>query len=135
MLLRQTVAQILPWSEYGANPRCEECHFFFDQGEPFYGHLVQLLENEKAKKIAYQLRRITSRTEADMRRVPALQLADLLAWSHSHKLDENKPEWHERILASSLQTQWVDESTITNNFPDHQRGWNSWGLPKRRATP
>jgi hypothetical protein len=134
MLLRQTVGQILPWAQYGADPPCEECHFFFDQGEPFYGHLVQLLQNKKAMKVAYNLKRITSRTETDMRRTPALQLADLLAWSHGHKLDENKPEWHESILASGFQRQWVDEITITNTLPDQQREWNSWGLPKRRAT-
>ncbi len=77
MCLRRSVAQILPWSYYGANPPCDECHFIFDQGEPFYGHLVQLLENKKARKDAKELERITSRTEANMRRYPALQLADL----------------------------------------------------------
>lgn len=134
MLLRQSVAQILPWSEYGANPRCRECHFFFDQGEPYYGHLVQLLESKKAMNDARELKRITGRTEADMRRVSALQLADLLAWSYSHKFDENKPDWHESILASGFQSQWVDETTIRNNLPDSQRKWNSWGLTKRRAS-
>lgn len=132
--LRQTLAQILEWSEHGANPRCDECHFFFDQGEPFYGHLVQLLQNKKAKRDALSLERITSRTETDMRRVPALQLADLLAWSQGHKMDEDKPEWHERILASGFSRHWIDRITSADTMPDQQAIWNSWGLPKHRAT-
>ncbi|MGA3055136.1 MAG: hypothetical protein ABSD63_13075 [Candidatus Korobacteraceae bacterium] len=132
--LRQALAKVLKWSERGANPRCDECHLFFDQGEEFYGHLVQLLQSKKAKKDADALNRITSRTEADMRRVAALQLADLIAWCHSHKLDENKPEWHKAILNSGIQVHWADKAAFASGMPDQQEIWKSWNLPRHKPT-
>ena len=134
LALRETLVRLLEWSEKGANPRCDECHLFFDQGEEFFGHLQHLMQNKKAKKDAASLNRITSRTEADMRRVPALQLADLIAWCHGHKLDENKPAWHEAILNSGIHGQWADGTALASGLQDQQEIWKSWNLPPRRPT-
>lgn len=133
VLLRQTLAFLLPWSREDANPPCDECHCTFDQGEPFYGHLDDVMTRRKALQDAPLLSSITSRTKANMRRVPALQLADLLAWSHGHKLDENKPQWHESILKAGFLREWYDRSTI-KILPDQQAVWLTWKVNRRRPT-
>lgn len=135
VLLRQSLALLLPWSRQGADPPCDECHCTFDQGEPFYGHLDDVMTRKKARQDAHALSSITSRTQANMRRVPALQLADLLAWSQSHKLDENKPQWHESILKADFAKEWHDRTTFWNHsLPDQQAVWNTWKVNRRRAT-
>ncbi len=63
--LRQALGEVLLWSENQA--ACKECHLFFDQGEPFYGHLCQLLQNKVATRTAYLLNKITHHSESDMR--------------------------------------------------------------------
>jgi hypothetical protein len=134
LLLRQTLALLLPWSQRGADPPCDECHCIFDQGEPFYGHLDDIITRKKALQDAPLLAHITSRTKANMRRTPALQLADLLAWCESHKLDTNKPQWHESILGSDVQREWYDRTNLGNNAPDQQKVFRSWKVNRRRPT-
>jgi hypothetical protein len=52
----------------------------FDQGEPFHGHVLERWKHpkEKGKPLYKGIRAVT---EADMRFVPGLQMADMLAWS------------------------------------------------------
>jgi len=133
VLLRQALSLVLPWSQLGADPPCDECHCIFDQGEPFYGHLDDVMTRKKALQDATLLARITSRTKANMRRVPALQLADLLAWSQTHKSDENKPEWHDSILKADFAREWFDRTTM-KTLPDQQEIWKSWKVNRRRPT-
>jgi hypothetical protein len=133
VLLRQTLTHLLPWSQLGADPPCDECHCTFDQGEPFYGHLDDILTRKKAKQDATLLANITSRTKANMRRVPALQLADLLAWSQSHKFDENKPAWLEGILKADCDREWFDRDSI-KSLPDQQAVWKTWKVNRRSPT-
>ena len=134
LLLRQALTCLLPWSRQGADPPCDECHCIFDQGEPFYGHLDDVMTRKKALKDATLLANITSRTQANMRRVPALQLADLLAWCESHKLDKDKPHWHQLVLSLDVQREWYDKTNLGDNAPDQQKVWESWKVNRRRPT-
>ena len=129
--LRQVLAEVIPWSFEQA--ACEQCHFFFDQGEPFYGHLCQLLQSKKALRDADALRRITHRTESDMRYVPALQLADLYAWGQSHRNSVFKT-WHEGLLKTWFFWQWIDKTNLHHGDPVQQATWSTWKLPKRKPT-
>lgn len=129
--LRQALSQVLPWSFEQA--ACEQCHFFFDQGEPFYGHLCQLLQNKQALKVATALRRITHISESDMRHVPALQLADLYAWCQSHRNSAFKP-WHLELLKTWFLWEWIDKNNLNSGDPAQQTTWSSWNLPKRKKT-
>lgn len=131
-LLRQVLTEVLPWSMDQA--ACDQCHFFFDQGELFYGHLVHLLENKKARKDATALNRITSRTEVDMRVVPALQLADLYAWGQCHRNSEWKPIWLQSLLETHFRWQWIDRTNLHLIDQQQQAVWLSWNLPRRKAT-
>lgn len=130
--LRQSLSEVLPYSIEQA--ACDQCHLFFDQGEPFYGHLKQLKENKKAAKEATALSRITHYSESDMRCVPALQLADLYAWGQSHRQLKFKPAWLDFLLRTWFLWSWIDESNIHQVDSKSQAMWSSWKLPKRRAT-
>jgi ferredoxin len=46
--LRQAIPYVLQWCDEQA--ACDQCHCFFDQGEPFYGILKQLQENKNVLK-------------------------------------------------------------------------------------
>ena len=130
--LRQVLADVLPWSFEQA--ACDKCHFFFDQGEPFYGHLCQLLQNKKALKDASALQRIADSTEADMKFTPALQLADLYAWGQSHRHSERQPEWLASLLKTWFLWYWIDKTNLHFGDEKHQAVWSSWSLPKRSRT-
>jgi hypothetical protein len=134
ILFRQALSMVMEWSRLGANPPCDECHFIFDQGEPFYGHLDDILTRKKSLKDAASLAMITSRTKANMRRVPALQLADLVAWCEIHKMDTDKAQWHKSVLSLDVQREWYDRTNLWNVQPDQQAIWESWKVNKRRPT-
>jgi hypothetical protein len=130
--LRQALAEVLPWSFEQA--ACDQCHFFFDQGEPFYGHLKQLLESKKALKDATALRRISHYSESNMRCVPALQLADLYAWGQSHRHSKWKPDWLQSLLKTWFLWQWIDKTNLQQSDHKDQAIWSTWNLPKRART-
>lgn len=127
--LRQALGEVLLWSENQA--ACKQCHLFFDQGEPYYGHLCQLLQNKKALKSAWLLNKITQKSEADMRVTPGLQLADLYAWSQCNRLSEWNPIWRQKLLRSHFRWQWIDRTNIHDVNQDHQTEWLRWNLPRR----
>jgi len=114
-------------------------HFYyliFDQNEPFKRHIDARQRNKRAKKhLESILGRITSVTEADMRDVPALQMADLFAWCYSHKRKEPHHEWQKRILGHE---NWVDDrfgyDALVKIKPGVAGLVNSWGLPPGRPT-
>ncbi len=85
---------------YGLMTGHHKFKFFFDQGEPFYGHLYDRVGNKKAKKAAPDFQSVQLE-EANMREVPALQAADLLAWAinRRHKDGTARFEWQKRLLA------------------------------------
>jgi hypothetical protein len=131
-LMRQTLGETVLWSLDQA--ACDQCHYFFDQGEPFYGHLCQLLQNKEAMKTAHLMKKITFRTEADMRLVPALQLADLYAWAQCNRNDPWNPVWKEKLLRSHFRWQWIDKTNIRDVDTREQAEWLRWKLPKRAVT-
>jgi hypothetical protein len=111
-------------------------HLIFDQNEPFKKHVVHRQENKKARKHLTQIvNRITSITEADMREVPALQMADLFAWSYSHKMQEPHHSWQERLL---LHRSWVDDwyeyDALVQIRPGIADLVKSWNIPRGRRT-
>ena len=131
-MLRQILHEVLLWSDNQA--QCDQCHFFFDQGEPFYGLLHQLMQSRKAAKTATKLQKITHRSESDMRYVPALQLADLYAWAQCNRSSDWNPVWKKKLLASHFQWWWIDKTNIRNIHEENQAEWLRWNLPKHSAT-
>jgi hypothetical protein len=130
--LRQALPELLNWCKDQA--ACEHCHCFFDQGEPFYGILSQILQSKQAIRDAWLLKMITHRSESDMRFVPALQLADLYAWCQSHRNSTWQPKWKAKLLRTHFRWQWLDKSNLDNVEPGSQEVWRSWNLPKLAST-
>jgi hypothetical protein len=130
--LRQALPDVLNWCQDQA--ACKHCHCFFDQGEPFYGILSQIMQSKKAMRDAWLLEIITHRSESDMRCVPALQLADLYAWCQSHRNSDWQPRWKMKLLRTHFSWQWMDRSNFDNVELGSQAVWRSWNLPKLART-
>jgi len=130
--LRQAISVVIEWSEEQA--ACEECHCIFDRGEPFYGHLVHLLESRKARKDATLLQKISFPIEAISARTPALQLADLYAWCQGHRNAPDQPKWHSKILKTHFRWLWIDGTNVQDIDRASQDVFLTWKLPKRKAT-
>ena len=99
--------------EYGAN----WFHFVFDQNEPFLGHIKDRRENKKARRDLEPINtRVTSLIEADMRRVPALQVADIFAWCVTNKLRTSRHRWQNRILRLTT-NDWLTYDILVSPRP------------------
>jgi hypothetical protein len=112
------------------------CHLVFDQHERFMRHVIDRQTNPKARKeLGPIVDRITSVISTDMRRVPALQMADLFAWSYSHKNVKPHHEWQKKLLAHR---QWVDDwygyDALVKLIPGVASRVRSWGLPPHKPT-
>jgi hypothetical protein len=131
-LIRQAIGDALVWGKDKAS--CDEIHCFFDQGEPFYGYLVNILESKRASKDAWLLKTIKSRTETSSREAPALQLADLFAWVECHWNDHWNPKWKQAIMRLPIWKERYDKSNLHDINHEHQAAWKTWKIPKRAAT-
>ena len=108
-------------------------HLYFDQGEPFFGHIYDRRHNKKSKKAITLMDRVTHLGESDMRMVPALQVADLLAWCINHN-DNVRREWHGRLHGLTWRSLYLDEAMLLNPINEIPQIIRSWNLPKRRPT-
>lgn len=111
----------------------QKFQLFFDQGEPFYGHAHDRRTNRRSRKIDQIWKKVTHLGESDMREVPALQAADLLAWSVNHKYTDGVTrDWQKRILAIDRDEEWFDHRRLLR---PHREGLDivrAWKLPRRR---
>jgi len=116
-------------------------HFFeliFDRGEPFYGQINNRLINRSfrtgMKKTGIDIQRRFSWRKADMRDVPALQAADLVAWGVGHRNDV-RADWHRHLLDMRTESEMLDDAALSKpdmfavNFIKHCR------LPPSKPTP
>jgi hypothetical protein len=121
-----------------ARGKAQGAHFYhltFDQGEPFMGHVQDRRNNKKAR---YHLKPIAdgivSITEANMRVVPALQMADVFAWSYSHKKTIAN-DWQQTLLEHAKWVDdWYDYKAIAKVIPGVADLVRSWKLPPRKPT-
>lgn len=133
MCLRQVVSSVIWWAR--AKAMCEECSFYFDQGEPFLGHLIQIMNSRKAMRDAPALAMITHKGDADMRRTPALQMADLYAWCVCHRNDTQTPDWLKKLLTEDYYLEHFDkDSMISGKIPEAKTTFKSWNTPRRAHT-
>ncbi len=131
-ILRHCIANVVWWAQHKAS--CSECSLFFDQGEPFLGILIQIMQSKKAMRDAPALAMITSKGDADSRKVPGLQLADLYAWCVSHRLTEWHPEWLKTLLSDDYQLNHYDSTVISDVDTQAIQTFESWKVPRRSRT-
>jgi hypothetical protein len=107
-------------------------HFTFDQGEPFRGHAEDRRRNKNARKEFPSLGRISSIKEGDMRSCLPLQLADLFAWSVSHKKKKPYFSWQRRVLAVHRMDDWLEYRHLINPVKRAVDLVEQWRLPRRK---
>ena len=104
---------------------------YFDQGEPFYGHVYDRRHNKKSKKDIDLMKRVVHLGESDMRVVPALQVADLFAWCINHN-DDVRRNWHHHLHSLSWASLFLDYDLLQNPTPGVLERFAMWKLPRRR---
>ena len=107
---------------------------FFDQGEHFRGHIVDRVESKRVKKDSPGLSNIVHIGESDMREVPALQVADLLAWAVNswHRDKRVTHDWQRRLLAIDREREVFDYARLCKPNLDNLKVVKSWKLPTRK---
>jgi hypothetical protein len=128
----QAVYDCMKWGFDGLG--AQNIHLYFDQGEPFRGHICDRANHRKVLKQLPFLSRVTRIVDLDMRVTPALQFADLLAWSVSHKQDV-RTGWHQRLLKNPHEEYLVGYEQLVNPLPEAVEFVKKWKLPKRGNHP
>jgi hypothetical protein len=123
---------------WGGKVGAEQHHFYFDQGEPFRGHVVdRTIDRVKASVPAFNS--VVVNAKANMRSTPGLQLADLFAWCISHNDHPDKRLWHRALNDLPAAPSWVsvylDEKYLANPIPGALEKVAAWHLPRRGMRP
>jgi hypothetical protein len=94
------------------DPKAE---LFFDRSEPFCGHVLDRWNNKKVTRTNDTWKSIVQVGQVDSRNVPALQAADLLAWSVNRAHEDNaiRYYWQERVLNVPRSKDWLDEERLS----------------------
>jgi hypothetical protein len=106
---------------------------YFDQGEPFYGHVSDRLRSSKARKLMPLLDSIIHLGESNMRLVPGLQVADLFAWcvNHNHRVIR---DWHGWVHGLPWRSLHLDYELLMKPHPRALEMTRELNLPKRVKT-
>lgn len=119
-----------------------EAHFLelhFDRNEPFIGHVRDRLKHgrftrDTKREDGLDLSRILSIGEADSRFVPALQAADLLAYSVGSK-DNVRFGWQKAVLDMDRIKVWFDYSAMaTLDAEQYYQNSLKYKFPRRKPT-
>jgi len=110
----------------------EHYSLVYDQMETFRGYTSDRQRNSKALRAYPPFQQIISNTEANSRFVPALQLADLLAYCYSHKRDPGpKFQWEEKMLAQPIDEAYADYPKLINPIPHSLELAKTMKFPRR----
>ncbi|HEX5432508.1 MAG TPA: DUF3800 domain-containing protein [Bryobacteraceae bacterium] len=121
---------------YGVYIGADQFEFVFDQNERFCGNVLDRWKNKKSRNSDQIWKQVVSVSEADMRRVTALQAADLLAWriNRAHLDGRMTRGWQERLLLVDSEKEWYDYETLQNPRRDMIAKFKSYNLPRRKPT-
>jgi hypothetical protein len=126
----ESVGFALKWGRY---IDAKKYHLYFDRGEHFYGHIRNRWRHPKAQKDIELMKDIINVDESISTEVPALQMADLFAWSVNRANQETR-EWHIRLHDLRWESRLLDyEHLIKPDFGALKR-MASWELPPRRSS-
>jgi len=104
---------------------------YFDRGEPFFGHISDRYNNKKSKRAIPLMEKVVQLATSNMKRVPALQVADLFAWSANH-INDVRRGWHARLNRLDWYSLILDYRRLLKPTPGALEKLASWNLPKRR---
>lgn len=111
---------------------------FFDRNEPYRGHVVDRTRNPKFVKFMSENgidieRRFVVGPELDMRDFPALQAADLLAWSVGQNGAARFP-WQQTVLDMTREKEVLEYDVLRSPEPITMNFVKYCKFPKRAAT-
>jgi hypothetical protein len=126
----ESVGFALKWGRYIGSKKYE---LYFDRGEHFYGHISTRWRHPKAQRDIELMKDIIHVGESISKDVPAIQMADLFAWSINRANQETR-EWHRRLHDLPYASRLLDyEHLIKPNLEAMERT-ASWKLPPRRSS-
>jgi hypothetical protein len=120
----------LKWGKYIGAKKYE---LYFDRGEYFFGHIRNRWRHPKAQKDIELMKDIINVAESISRQVPALQMADLFAWSVNRANQETR-EWHRRLHSFPYGSRLLDYEHLINPRPRVLDIIDSWELPRRKSS-
>jgi hypothetical protein len=109
---------------------------FFDQNEPFRGHALDRAVNKASRKQDPVWKNVIHNGESDMRDIPGLQAADLLAWSinRQHLDGEAHYGWQSRLLSIDRGQELFDYDRLSIPQREMMLTIKDWKLPRRKAS-
>ena len=118
------------WADYREMNRLQ---FFFDLGEPFYGHTRDRWLSTRARKEETLWHHVSAITEVAMQETPALQIADMVAWV-AGKGHENavQYDWQERLLATHKENHLLDYDCLKSPDWEALECLQRWKIPQRK---
>jgi hypothetical protein len=120
--------------KWGKHIGAQRYELYFDQGEPFYGHVYDRRHNKKSKKDITPMSEVIHIGESDMRDVPALQVADLFAWCINHN-DDVRRKWHGQLHELPWDSLRLNEEELLRSTAGALERTSAWKLPRRKPTP
>jgi hypothetical protein len=117
--------------KWGRRIGAEFYQLYFDQGEPFFGHIYDRRHNKKSKKEITPMEKVVHLGESDMRVTPPLQLADLFAWCINHN-DAVSREWHGNLHGLAWDSLYLDYDFLLRPTPGALERTAAWNLPRRK---
>ncbi len=116
--------------------KAEKFQLYFDQGEPFYGHVYHRKHNKKSRAYETMWQRVTHLGESNMRETPCLQAADMIAWAIGVKHERGVLyEWQQRLLNLHGEDHFLDYAFLLKPDEEALRAIESFNLPKRKQWP
>jgi hypothetical protein len=126
----ESVAFAFRW---GQHISAKKYQLYFDRGEKFYGFIHDRWCHPKAKKDIEAMKDVLNVEEAIARFVPALQMADLLAWGVNRANQETR-EWHIRLHTLPYRSALLDYEHLINPRLGVLELRESWALPRRASS-
>jgi hypothetical protein len=118
--------------KYGKDKNADWYQLYYDQGEPFFGHICDRKNHRKARRHIPNLSKVAVLAEANMRLFPPLQMADLFAWaiSHNHRVSR---EWHRCLNDLDWKSLCLRYENLVRPIEGAAELIESWNLPRRKA--
>ncbi len=126
----ESVGFAFKWGRY---IRAAKYQLYFDRGEKFYGFIRDRWCHPKASIDIEIMKDVIYVDESIASFVPALQMADLLAWSINRANQETR-EWHMRLHNLPYRSALLDYEHLINPRLSALELRESWRLPRRASS-
>ena len=128
LCVSETLGIVARW---GRRIGAEHYELYFDRGEPFFGHAYDRWTNRDSKKQINFMKDVVHCGSTNASVSPALQIADLFAWSGNHTNDVRR-NWHMRLNALAWDSFIMEFKHLLNPTPGALERTENWKLRPRK---